>query len=118
MHELSVCQSLLEQVTALAQTHYATEVTAIKLRLGPLGGIEADLLAHAFTIARAGTVAAQAQLHIDILPVRIRCPACAQEAEVSPNQLLCPHCGAWQTQIISGDELLLVGVEMLTAENA
>jgi len=28
------------------------------------------------------------------------------------NRLICPHCGGRQTQLISGDELLLASVEL------
>jgi hydrogenase nickel incorporation protein HypA/HybF len=115
MHELSICQSLLDQVEHLAHEHQAQKVTLITLHLGPLAGVEGDLLVHAFTIARSGTVAAEAELVIETLPVRIRCPACGQEAETAPNQLTCPMCGEWRTEIVSGNEMLLAHVEMFAS---
>ncbi len=114
MHELSVCQSLLGQVETIARQHRARGVALIKLQIGPLSGIEADLLEHAFTIARVGTLAEEAELVLERLPVRVRCQQCGAESEVSPNELLCQACGDWHTQLISGDEMLLASLELLT----
>jgi hydrogenase nickel incorporation protein HypA/HybF len=112
MHELSVCQGLLAQVETLAAQHAAQRVVSITLHIGPLSGVEAGLLQQAFSLARAGTCAAQAALVIESLPVRVRCQRCAQESEVLPNRLLCGHCGDYHTQLISGDEMLLASLEL------
>ncbi len=114
MHELSVCQSMLRQVEAIAAQHGARAVTAVKVQIGPLSGVEPQLLAQAFPIATAGTVADGAALHVDTLPVRVSCQSCGAETEASANRLLCGQCGDWQTRLLSGDELLLASVELDT----
>ncbi|NNL46805.1 MAG: hydrogenase maturation nickel metallochaperone HypA, partial [Acidimicrobiia bacterium] len=48
MHELSVCLSLLEQVQAIAAERDAIRVTRIELKVGPLSGVESDLLKSAW----------------------------------------------------------------------
>ena len=112
MHELSVCQSLLAQVEIIALQHRAERVTGIILHIGPLSGIEANLLQQAFTLARAGSVADQATLVVESLPIRVRCQICERESEALPNRLVCGHCGDYHTQLISGDEMLLASVEL------
>lgn len=112
MHELSVCQGMLSQVEAIALQHQAKRVAAITLQIGPLSGIEPALLQQAFTLARAGSVAEEATLVIESLPVRVLCRQCGQESDVTPNRLLCSHCGDYHTQLVSGDEMLLASVEM------
>jgi hydrogenase nickel incorporation protein HypA/HybF len=112
MHELSVCQSLLVQVERIALQHQARGVTCISLQIGPLSGIEPGLLQQAFTLARAGSVAEQATLVIESLPIRVKCRSCGEESEATPNRLLCRHCGDYHTQLISGDEMLLASVEL------
>ena len=52
MHELSICQSMLAQVKAIALQHHAERVTGITLHIGPLAGIELGLLQQAFTLVR------------------------------------------------------------------
>jgi len=112
MHELSVCQNMLSQVEMIAQQHQASCVSAVILRIGPLSGVEPALLQQAFTLARAGSVAAEATLVIESLPVRVKCQSCGQESEATANRLLCAHCGDYHTQLLSGDEMLLASVEL------
>ena len=112
MHELAVCQALLTQVEEIAARENATEVTRIILRIGPLSGIVAELLGQAFTIARAGTIAANADLVTEPQPVKVRCKQCGATTEARPSHLICASCGDYRTQLIAGDELLLASVEM------
>lgn len=63
MHELSICQSMLNQVSNIVHEHGADSVSRITLRVGPLSGIEPQLLLQAFPLASAGTVAEHAKLH-------------------------------------------------------
>ncbi len=112
MHELSVCQAMLAQVETIAAREKARSVASITIRIGPLSGVVPDLLQQAFTIARAGTLAAEAELVTEVQPIRIRCLECDAESEAKPNRLLCGACGGYRTQVISGDELLLASVEL------
>lgn len=114
MHELSVCYSILRQVEDIAREHHASAVAGLRLQIGPLAGIEPQLLAQAFPLASAGTVAADAELEMETLPVRVRCKRCGAETEAAANRLLCGDCGDWQTQLLSGDEMLLASVELVT----
>jgi hydrogenase nickel incorporation protein HypA/HybF len=112
MHELAICQALIDQVTELANERNATSVSDIYISVGPLSGVEPALLQNAFPVAVAGTVADGAELHIDSLPVRVYCKDCDAESEVAANRLLCAQCGTWKTRLVSGDELLLKSVEL------
>jgi hydrogenase nickel incorporation protein HypA/HybF len=112
MHELAICQALIDQVTELANERNATSVSDIYISVGPLSGVESALLQNAFPVAVAGTVADGAELHIDSLPVRVYCKDCDAGSEVAANRLLCAQCGTWKTRLVSGDELLLKSVEL------
>jgi len=112
MHELSVCQSIIDQVNHIAADHQASSVDKIYLQIGPLAGIEPELLLSAFSIAKAATVASHAELIIQTTPVRVKCEKCSAISEVVLNHLVCQSCGDWRTQLLSGDELLLERVEL------
>ncbi|MBT8101513.1 MAG: hydrogenase maturation nickel metallochaperone HypA [Gammaproteobacteria bacterium] len=112
MHELSVCMSLLDQVAAIARERGASKVTRIELRVGPLSGVEVDLLRHAYPMAAAGTIAVDAELVIESADVVVRCSLCGAESDAKPNRLLCGSCGDFRTNVISGDELILQRVEL------
>ena len=113
MHELSVCQAMVAQVETIARTHGACGVRRVYLSIGPLSGVEPQLLAQAFPLACAGTVAQQAELNIETLPVRIHCDTCGEDTPALPNRLVCGVCSDWHTHLISGDELLLTSVELI-----
>ncbi len=116
MHELSVCLSLLEQVQRIAAEHGATRVECIRLRIGPLSGVEAELLRNAYPLAAAGGIAEDAALDIEPAPVRVHCTRCGAETDALPNRLLCGACGHWQTRLVSGDEMLLANLELTLPE--
>lgn len=112
MHELAICQSLMNQVEAIAAENDAVNVKTIVVGIGPLSGVEAILLERAYPMASIGTVAETAELVIESLPVKVSCSKCGNETIASPNKLTCKHCGDWQTTLISGDELLLLSLEL------
>lgn len=109
-----MCQGLVAEVERVARANGALGVERIEVRVGALAGVEPELLAGAFEIARAGTIARSATLHITTVGARIACGACGAQAEVAPNRLLCPACGAWQIQLLAGDEMLLERVVLLS----
>ena len=112
MHELAICQALMSQIEAIAEERNASNVLSIVIGMGPLSGVEAQLLQHAYPVASAGTVAEGAELVIENLPVRVECTQCGNESDALPNKLVCKHCGDWRTTLISGDELMLMSVEL------
>lgn len=112
MHELSVCLSLLQQIERIAAERGAATVTRIELRIGPLSGIEPELLRHAWPLAATGTCAEAAKLVIDSADLVIRCTRCGVESIASPNRLLCSNCGDFRTRVISGEDMLLQRIEL------
>ena len=117
MHELAVCQALLTEVGRVARDAGAGPVQRVVLRVGPLSGIEPELLSRAFEVARAG-IADRAELCIELSPVRVRCHDCGAEREVPPNRLTCRDCGSRHTELRAGDELILQRVEFAAAAAA
>jgi hydrogenase nickel incorporation protein HypA/HybF len=116
MHELAICQALIEQVERVARDNGAGRVLSITISVGPLAGVEPKLLEHAYPLAAAGTVAEDAQLVIETIAVQVRCRKCQAETAVVPNRLLCGTCNDWQVDVIAGDEMLLQRVEIEPAD--
>lgn len=111
MHELAICQALIEQVEQVARQQKAQRVSCIELAIGALSGVEPQLLEQAYPLAAAGSVAQDAELRIEPVPVRVHCDQCNQDSNVAANRLVCKHCGNWRTTLIGGDEMLLTRVE-------
>jgi hydrogenase nickel incorporation protein HypA/HybF len=116
VHELAICQSVLSQALAVAASREAAGVARITLRIGKLAGVEPDLLRHAFPLVAAGTPCEGAVLDILDSPVAVCCRRCGATSAVPPNRLLCAACGEWRVSVVSGEEMLLASVELLTRE--
>ena len=99
MHELAVCQALIEQVERVARDNAARRILSITVSVGPLSGIEED-----------------AKLVVVTVPVRVRCRTCKAETEAAANRLLCGSCNDWHVDVIAGEEMLLQRVEIETAD--
>jgi hydrogenase nickel incorporation protein HypA/HybF len=112
MHELAICQSLIAQVQGVARDKQAATVDRIVVTVGPLSGVEPELLQRAFEVAKFGTIAATAELVVQSGPVIVACRSCGAESTVPSNRLLCSACGNWRVRVISGEELLLSSVEL------
>jgi hydrogenase nickel incorporation protein HypA/HybF len=117
MHELAICQALMSQVEAIARSN-AARVSEVRIGIGPLSGVEPELIAQAYPLVCAGTVAEGSRLAIESTAVRVRCRDCGAETTAAPNRLLCGSCAAWRTDIISGDEMLLLRVELQLPETS
>lgn len=119
MHELSVAMALLDQIEATALPRDAIRVHRATIRVGPLSGVEPDLLMRAFEVARlARSITTQTVLMIETAEVRVACPDCGGEGAASVNNLTCPHCGGRHTRLLHGDELLLLQVELDTPDSS
>ncbi|GAC1525813.1 MAG: hydrogenase maturation nickel metallochaperone HypA [Vulcanimicrobiaceae bacterium] len=113
MHELSVALSLLEEVDAVAAREGATSVASVRLRLGAMSGIVRDALAFSWDLARVDTVAVDARLDIEDVPVIVWCPQCRAERDVRAGAgLTCAACGTIAPTILRGREVELVAVEV------
>ncbi|MGA9855600.1 MAG: hydrogenase maturation nickel metallochaperone HypA [Gammaproteobacteria bacterium] len=113
MHELAICQALLDQVQAVAAEHADADVSRITLCVGPLSGVVPELLDRAFYLARAGGPAAHAELVIESTEIRVRCRVCGAESEATPAHLICGVCGDFHTDLLVGDQLVLKRVELI-----
>jgi hydrogenase nickel incorporation protein HypA/HybF len=117
MHELAICQALISQVEDVVRQRPG-RVQRVRVGIGPLSGVEPRLLEDAYPLACAGTCAQGSQLAIEAMNIRVRCRSCGAESDAAPNRLLCGACGDWHTDLVSGDELLLLRIELETQDDA
>lgn len=110
MHEYSIVSALLDQVEAEARRHPQAVVLGIRIRVGEVAGVDAELLRTAWSLAREGTPCAGAELELESEPASWVCPRCA--AAIAPGSILrCPDCEL-PARLASGDALVLERIEM------
>ncbi|HZZ78612.1 MAG TPA: hydrogenase maturation nickel metallochaperone HypA [Gemmataceae bacterium] len=110
MHELSLAMSILDIVAEESARRGGVSVRAVHLKLGPLAGVAPEALTSAFDLARESS---DVELVIREVPVRIRCPRCAEERGiVSLQEFCCAECGAASAEVTQGREMEIVALEI------
>ena len=69
MHELSIVASLFEIMEEKAQEKGSKKIISVKLQVGRLSGVVPELLFTAFDIFKKDTIANEAELEIEEIPV-------------------------------------------------
>ncbi len=107
MHELSVASAVVD--TAIRHAD-GRRVLVVNLRVGELRQVIPDSLAFYWDIVSRDTLAEGARLEQVVVPVRMRCEACAHEFE--PELMFrCPECGG-AGAVLAGDELEVDSIEV------
>src|SRR5208337_3448691 len=105
MHEISIAQSILEIAEANARKQNARRIRAIKIRLGEFTTVVREALEFAFEVARRDTLAENARLDIERVPMALSCVLCGPVTDpVREICLICPQCGL-PLKVVSGEEL-------------
>lgn len=117
MHELSLCQALLDQAATIAAQHQASAITSVTVQVGALSGVDTGLLSRAFEVAREGTLARGAVLTIKTGVIVTECTSCGERARPANTRLRCLACGSFHIKIIEGQELLLASLELDVTED-
>jgi hydrogenase nickel incorporation protein HypA/HybF len=109
MHELSIASSILE--LARQHTPPGAVLRRISLRVGPMRGIEPLAMDLAWEATTQGTDAAGSKLVLELLPWRLKCPACGSEVTADDCFAVC-KCGAGPGYPVGGNELQMVSIDV------
>ena len=111
MHEYSLIQSMLSRVGDEVRRRSALRVHALAIRVGDLSGVDPELLAGAWEIAREGTPCAAAELRVTRVPAAWSCPRC-HRTFAAGEVLRCSACDAPAQLSDGADTLTLDSIEM------
>ena len=113
MHEESLARSLLQRSAEICRLHSARSVVSIRLSCGPLSGVEPTQLLDAFTRLKSALPACRAAaLVLEDPGLPALCNACGLEFPVINFCFLCPHCSAGNVQLLDGDCLRILDLEL------
>ena len=112
VHELSIAQAVLDQVTAEAVAHGASRIVVIRLEIGELAAVVPEALDFSFGMIARGTAAEGARIEIAAVPWRVRCRGCGAEYRVEVELPICPTCGAAGGDTLSGKELRIMELDI------
>jgi len=113
MHEVGIMERTLEIAIDRARERGASQIHALKMRVGVLSGVVPDALSFAFDVAAQGTIAENARFEIESVPARCLCDRCGQEFEPVDIIFECPNCHQISANVASGKELELTSMEVV-----
>jgi len=112
MHEYSIVQSLLDSCEENAKQNDAVKVTKVVVKIGVMSGVEPHLLQIAFDTFKEGSICHNAEFIMNIQEIRVLCNSCSKESELKKLEYLCPECGSEELNIIDGEEMYLMQLEL------
>ncbi len=112
MHEYSIVQSLIDSCEEHAKANEASKITKVVVKIGVMSGVEPDLLKTAFDTFKEATICENAQFIMNIQKVKISCNNCQSENELEKNEYLCPKCQSSNINIIDGEDMFLMSLEL------
>ena len=112
MHELSIVASLFEIIEEKAQEKGSTKIISVKLQIGKLSGVVPEFLITAFDMYKKDTIAQDAELEIEEVPLTIQCKKCGKTMTKEDFVFICLHCGSQELKTLTGTELVLEKMEL------
>ncbi|HOP15828.1 MAG: hydrogenase maturation nickel metallochaperone HypA [Chromatiaceae bacterium] len=112
MHEMSLCESIMQIIEDEAQRQGFKRVIRVRLEIGRLSGVEIEAMRFGFDAVTRDTLADGAELEIIQLPGTAWCLPCGCEVEVQQRFDACPQCGSYQLQVVSGDQMQIKDLEV------
>jgi hydrogenase nickel incorporation protein HypA/HybF len=111
MHELKIAEDLSSIVVDTAISENLLKVTKVNIIFGQMIQIVPDIFEFAFRETVRNTIAGDAELDIEIVPVVMSCLKCNNDFRVEENLFACSKCGSTDLEIIHGKELFIKSIE-------
>ncbi|POF28346.1 hydrogenase maturation nickel metallochaperone HypA [Roseibium marinum] len=113
MHEMSLCESILDILKDQADRDRFTRVKRVRVDIGPLSCVEPEALQFGFDVVMKGSLAEGAVLEISRPPAEALCLSCFKTVPVKERFDTCPLCGSEALQVVSGEELKIRELEVV-----
>ncbi len=112
MHEMSLCESVLQVLETEAAKQQFTKIKTVWLEIGTLAGVETEAMRFCFDVVTRHTLADGAKLEIIESPAQAWCLNCSQTVTVTQRYDACPLCGSYQLQVTGGEQLRIKELEV------
>ena len=109
MHELSIAEAVVDIGVRHAD---GRPVKAVELRVGHLRQVVPSALEFAFELVAQGTALEGAELKMETVPATGLCRTCGEQTSLPDFPLCCRHCGGFDVEVTSGEELLVDSLEL------
>lgn len=115
MHELSLCKSIADAALEHAD---GREVKRISLQIGHLRQVVPETLQWCWQRHCADGPMADCALDVDYVPATVECDDCSETTRLDEPILRCGGCGGTDVVLTSGDEFLVISIDVAAATEA
>src|SRR5215469_11232033 len=109
MHELAIAEAIADVAERRAG---GRPLTAVAIRVGHLRQVVPDALAFSWMMITDATALAGCRLDIEEIVASVRCGSCGTVSVLETPLLLCPSCGGSGVTVVTGDEFVVVSLEL------
>ena len=110
--EMTKVQSMVDNVKEEMTEKNAVVLKSVRMNIGRMTTVVPDAISFCFNIITKGTELEGAKLYIDVIPVTAECSKCSCRFEVKNFVFKCPDCGNTEVDIVSGQDLSIVEIEV------
>src|SRR5690348_17046206 len=107
MHELSIAKNIVEIIKESVKENNLADIDTVVLKIGELAGVVSDSLQFSLEAISVDTELQNVKYDMQKVPFIIKCNTCNNEVNNELGIVKCPVCGSTDTEIISGNELLI-----------
>jgi hydrogenase nickel incorporation protein HypA/HybF len=109
LHELAIADSVVQIASQNADGRH---VTKVYLKVGHLRQVVPSALTFSFDLVAQGTPVEGAELEMEEIPVTGECRECGAENRPTEFPLQCGACGAFDLEVLQGEELYVESLEL------
>ena len=98
-----------------AEQNQAQKITKVLLAVGDLSDLVDEWVHHYFTFLTKDTIAAEAELVIEHVPIMVMCDSCKKPFSVDKQEMdfSCPDCGGKGSNLLQGRGFKVKSIEIL-----
>ena len=112
MHEMALCESLIEIIEREAKAQSFSRVRTVWVEIGALSHVEPEAMRFCFSAVAHGGIAAEARFEVVSVAGEAWCMSCAKTVPLAQRAEPCPDCGGYQLQVTAGDSLRIKELEV------
>jgi len=112
MHEMALCESVLQVLESEARKQGFERIRTVWLEIGELANVEISAMAFSFDVVSRNSLADGSALEIIRVPGTAWCMQCGKTVSIQQRFDACPECGSYQLQVTAGEEMRIKELEV------
>ncbi|HKK58798.1 MAG TPA: hydrogenase maturation nickel metallochaperone HypA [Salinivirga sp.] len=111
MHEIAIVENTFKIILEVARREKLSKIRRVNFLIGEMHAIVPGIFHHAFESAALNTIAENAELNLEIEPIKMRCRQCGHEFIIKDSEYKCNECKSYDLDLQSGKELTIKSIE-------